>query len=723
MSALWEYVRQIERQADLLECAQTYDSIYCAETPESAHVTRAPGIERRRHWTRQDRNRFLYEVEFEEAQMRGAAVDEILDLATQRRMGTRLGWFLRKFDRPKHSLRQAFHPAALNEARQLGIYNVVAPLLVEATNAHMNFLKAHDEPDLWDWNEVTKRRDGAIASLKMHLPARSIDLGALKSLLIDQLFSSCWAIAKSLAQETHDGPEAFGRIRSHWYTLTKALNEAGAIRRALPAALSEPIEAIGRIVNEAAVGPAYEDVCRMLRESKLEELSRDGHRAYCKETQAPTIGWVNELPNQNCSDMSRTKSIEKGIEDIEKQIRVIDESIGDLGYGAGGIDLEIDGITEILQCDIMEDWQRIAGTTFPGFSRETLLKVAARSGISHSDAKAMHWGKIYMTALKVIRNEKRRPLIRRIRTLAERFRRITTTTGDGNREVIAACAWGGNLATKASQIDVLPIKLPKPLGELSEQADDFTTTWVALVGWLAEAWPSHFPADPSQFGRNDTANKERAVNSVLGWRVRAENYGEVCDTLADWWSSDLDVGPAKVETDPHGIVRIQSSGHKVYVVKYPDRDSAFVARSVSPLTQCSLPLPIEIPGGDSILTITLRRQADDVLETAPGNPASSADSAASEVDIGHVRTDPPTRVPLVYIDPQRAWITHKGTKHPVPHSVAEAFQRMIDAKGQPIGIGDILREKPSRAIRKLPQELRAIVSQVGNKGYRVTVFD
>src|SRR5262245_13011676 len=65
MSALWVYVLLIERQIDLLEMSNTYDSVFCCETYPT-YYTPAPGVDKRRHWTRMDGRRCRVEREIEE---------------------------------------------------------------------------------------------------------------------------------------------------------------------------------------------------------------------------------------------------------------------------------------------------------------------------------------------------------------------------------------------------------------------------------------------------------------------------------------------------------------------------------------------------------------------------------------------------------------------------------------------------------------------------------
>jgi hypothetical protein len=82
-----------------------------------------------------------------------------------------------------------------------------------------------------------------------------------------------------------------------------------------------------------------------------------------------------------------------------------------------------------------------------------------------------------------------------------------------------------------------------------------------------------------------------------------------------------------------------------------------------------------------------------------------------------------SNVPIIYSDAKSAAIELAGTRHPCSHNVADAFCAMVNAKGRPVGIGKILRDKPARVIKKLPDPLRRIVKCEGNKGYRLIIFD
>ena len=88
------------------------------------------------------------------------------------------------------------------------------------------------------------------------------------------------------------------------------------------------------------------------------------------------------------------------------------------------------------------------------------------------------------------------------------------------------------------------------------------------------------------------------------------------------------------------------------------------------------------------------------------------------------------RLPIVRINAQAASIEWPpgGKQYQVPHAWAETFQKLIDAKGLPVGIGC---GKPLRkpaddlvALKAAAPELAAIIAKgKGNSGYRLTIFD
>ena len=83
-------------------------------------------------------------------------------------------------------------------------------------------------------------------------------------------------------------------------------------------------------------------------------------------------------------------------------------------------------------------------------------------------------------------------------------------------------------------------------------------------------------------------------------------------------------------------------------------------------------------------------------------------------------------VPIIHRDAQSAVITLHGMPYPVEHETAEAFEAMIKAKGQPVGLSNYVR-KPKDWLEKLKKdapELAAIVARAkANTGYRLTIFD
>ena len=67
-------------------------------------------------------------------------------------------------------------------------------------------------------------------------------------------------------------------------------------------------------------------------------------------------------------------------------------------------------------------------------------------------------------------------------------------------------------------------------------------------------------------------------------------------------------------------------------------------------------------------------------------------------------------------------ITYNGTRHPVGEGWGAAFEAMLNAKGQPVGLSKYL-SKPCRALGKLPPDLRSIISKGhGNCGYYLNTY-
>jgi hypothetical protein len=91
-------------------------------------------------------------------------------------------------------------------------------------------------------------------------------------------------------------------------------------------------------------------------------------------------------------------------------------------------------------------------------------------------------------------------------------------------------------------------------------------------------------------------------------------------------------------------------------------------------------------------------------------------------------TPPPIapKIELPVIDRQASTIEWKGIHYPVRSGTADAFVAMIEAKGQPVGLGKYVR-KPGewlKDLEKTSRELANIVERApGNQGYRVTIFD
>ena len=166
MSAIRTYVAELKRQADLLERAADYDSRYYGPAP-------TPQPQGRRHWTRQDRNRCDWQCAVEDTwEGERAAFERICE--SMPRMRTRVDWFIKRFRREPHSIR-LLHAAALADARDQGIYDTLAPLIVAATFAHGQLLdgfdrQTHEDNGFLRRDEAEIEWQRAMTELKYHLP-------------------------------------------------------------------------------------------------------------------------------------------------------------------------------------------------------------------------------------------------------------------------------------------------------------------------------------------------------------------------------------------------------------------------------------------------------------------------------------------------------------------------------------------------------------------------
>jgi hypothetical protein len=91
-----------------------------------------------------------------------------------------------------------------------------------------------------------------------------------------------------------------------------------------------------------------------------------------------------------------------------------------------------------------------------------------------------------------------------------------------------------------------------------------------------------------------------------------------------------------------------------------------------------------------------------------------------------VKTSPTGELPVIRRTPKAIIIEWKKNRQSVSDGTADAYEAMIKAKGQPVGIGKYVR-KPNEWLETQKEafpELASIVERAdGNKGYRVTIFD
>ena len=106
------------------------------------------------------------------------------------------------------------------------------------------------------------------------------------------LFATAIEIARVLAEAETYGPDTYRQFEKPWGLLRGVLNELCEEIPALPESVQERVEAIVAIVNQAAIGPGYRDVCRSWAESGLKQHREAGWKAVLTETKAPAVGWA-----------------------------------------------------------------------------------------------------------------------------------------------------------------------------------------------------------------------------------------------------------------------------------------------------------------------------------------------------------------------------------------------------------------------------------------------
>ena len=104
----------------------------------------------------------------------------------------------------------------------------------------------------------------------------------------------CIGIQERLLQvpDAELGVGAFREIREEWTWLTEELNSIGGELASLPPSIAGPIKEIARIVNEAAIGPAYGDVCKVLKDSEIGRLGQSAWKEVSRHHRPPAVAWA-----------------------------------------------------------------------------------------------------------------------------------------------------------------------------------------------------------------------------------------------------------------------------------------------------------------------------------------------------------------------------------------------------------------------------------------------
>jgi hypothetical protein len=119
----------------------------------------------------------------------------------------------------------------------------------------------------------------------------AVNVAALSSLLIDEIFSPARFIADSLSGILMtDG--VYGTIPDPFVVLRDGLNQVGEFMPELPSSIAGPIREIAKIVNVASTVPGRDDACKVYSDSRLREWADAGWTAVVRETNGPSYDWA-----------------------------------------------------------------------------------------------------------------------------------------------------------------------------------------------------------------------------------------------------------------------------------------------------------------------------------------------------------------------------------------------------------------------------------------------
>lgn len=179
------------------------------------------------------------------------------------------------------------------------------------------------------------------------------------------------------------------------------------------------------------------------------------------------------------------------------------------------------------------------------------------------------------------------------RRLAERFRRIQADNpSDGQRQIIAAMAWGAKLVKRAAAAGIveLPPGLSRPTPPTRPSDDDselWAMVWFGLVEALQVSYPDELPSNAGALKWQDVApGIRRGAVPVADWRLRSENYATAADWLARYvttaaggaveTSQPSDAGPERAggpAVEPQDLAAGGDDDQDAAKARYPTPDN------------------------------------------------------------------------------------------------------------------------------------------------------
>lgn len=180
MSALSDYVKALETYPDVLDYARHRDAMAQSLLSYNKDRRGMRPEDRKRYWTRQDKNRWEHECELMDCNYDHNKVGE-----PKGRTWTRVAKVCVRIKRRPIT---PYHQAALAEAQRLGTYSILAPLIIEATEAHNDLMRSWGM-NIGDYYQdvpidgAEERHKRAVDALKLHIlpdaPTTEPDLGTI----------------------------------------------------------------------------------------------------------------------------------------------------------------------------------------------------------------------------------------------------------------------------------------------------------------------------------------------------------------------------------------------------------------------------------------------------------------------------------------------------------------------------------------------------------------